>query len=54
MLNLFSLLYAHAHLNTFVLLSVLLFILAITSSLHEICILLPSAVPTFHIALIVL
>lgn len=54
-LNFFSLLYAHAHLDTFVLLSVLaLLILAITSSLHEICILLPSVVPTFHIAFIVL
>ncbi len=31
-----------------------LFIIAITSSLHEICILLPSVVLTFHIALIVL
>jgi len=52
----FSLLYAHdAHLDTFVLLSVLApFIFVISSGLHEICILLPSVVPAFHIALIVL
>lgn len=52
----FSLLYAHAHLDTFVLLSVYISLSRLPQAFTKFvyyC-LVPSVVPTFHIALIVL